>query len=84
MNGAIKLLSWIFKILEIWKKNNNKFCFKKNRRKISHFQKTGLYVRETYQVYMCTEFEVNILKNDQLIAFLKVENDHFHVVSWHF
>ena len=33
------------------------------------FKKNGKHVREPYQVYMCTQFQVSILKNDQLMAF---------------
>ena len=38
--------------------------FKKHR-----ILKTGIYVKETFQLYMCTNFQVDILKNGQLMAF---------------
>ena len=66
MNVSIRLPSRIFKILKILKtlKIINKKLFKK-----TNFQKTGMYVKELCKVYMCTKFQVDVLKNDQVLVF---------------
>ena len=64
MNGAIKLLSRIFKILKILEIKYPKFATKN-----FEFSKNGIYLKEPYQVCMCTKLQVNVLKNDQLMAF---------------
>ena len=43
------------------------FC-QKFQRQFFNFQKTGISVKEPCQVFMCTKFQVDILKNDQLMA----------------
>ena len=41
-------------------------------------------MKEPCPVYTCTEFEVDILKNDQLKTFLMLKMTIFHAVSWDF
>ena len=73
MNGAIKLLSRILKIsktLKILEKKEIKFLFSKIViGTFLIFKKNGINVKEPYQVYMCTQFQVDILKNNQLWHF---------------
>ena len=80
MNGAIKLLSQIFKIWEISKNINRNHNFQKT--KFSEFKKR-IYVKEPCYVYMCTKFQVGVLKITNLPHF-KGWNGLFHVVSWDF
>ena len=73
MNISMKLLSGILEILKIQKflKNNQqqKLLFSKNCWIFFEFSKNGKYVKEPYQVYMCTKFHVDILENDRGLVF---------------
>ena len=44
--------------------------------------KNGMHMKELYQVYICTKFQVDILKNDQLMAFERSKMPIFRAVSW--
>ena len=83
MNDATKLLSRIFKILKILKifESSKKCYFQNFQIQISSFQKTGIYVKEPYQVYLCKKNQVDILKNDQLMAFWRSIMTIFHAAS---
>ena len=68
---ASKLLSRIYmilKILKIIKNNQQKVLFSK-KWIILNFQKNGIYMNEPCQVYTCTQFQVDILKNVRVLAF---------------
>ena len=69
MNGAIKQVSRVFKILKFWKISLKNIIFKNFQGKNSKFPKNGIHVKEPNQLYMCTKFQVNMLQNDQLMAF---------------
>ena len=58
MNGAIKLPSRSFKILNILKILQNKKCYlKKTSKKNFEFKKkNGMYAKEPYQVHIRTKF----------------------------
>ena len=79
MHVAIKLLSWIFKIFKLRKiqKNNQQKILFKMWGHFSNFQKTGIYVKEPFQVNKCSKFQVDILKMHASFGVLKVENGHF-------
>ena len=66
MNVSIKLLSRILKTLKII---NKKYYFQKKLGFFSNFQRTGVHVKEHCQVYMCTKFHVDILKNGRVLVF---------------
>ena len=50
------------------KNNQQKILISKNKIFLE-FGKTDISVKETCQVYMCTKFHVDILKNDRVLAF---------------
>ena len=69
MSGAINMLSRTFKFRKFWKIFNANKIFKHFQRQFLNFQQNVIYVKEPHQVYMCTKFQVNILKNDYFMAF---------------
>ena len=41
-----------------------KILFSNNFGKFFNFQNAGIFVKGSFQVYMCTKFQVDMLKND--------------------
>ena len=52
--------------------------------KISNFQKIRTCVKEPCQVYTCTKFQVDILKNVRVLAFRRSKTAIFHPISGDF
>ena len=50
-------------------------------RKIFEFSKKEIYVKEPYQVYRCTKFQVDILENGRVLAFWRLKTAIFHPIS---
>ena len=73
MNDSIKLQSWNAKtleILKILKNNRQKMIFSKMGQFFDFSKKkNGMNVTELCKVYMFTNFQVDILKNDRVLVF---------------
>ena len=72
MNASIKLQSRIFKfskMLKILKNYLKKYYVKKIVKILEFSKKNGIYVKDPCQVYTCTKFQVDILKNARVLAF---------------
>ena len=69
MNVSIKLLSENFTKIENFDKQSTKNMICKKMGKCFEFSKNGIYVEKPCQVYMCTPFQVDIVKNDRVLVF---------------
>ena len=67
MNLSIILLSQILKILKKWE-SIDKTIFRKIKENF-RIQEIGNVCERHYQMYMCTKFQVDILKNDLALDF---------------
>ena len=59
----------------------NQKDFPKIMRKIFEFSKKGRNLKEPYQVYKCTTFHVDILKNGRVLVFWRSKKAIFHALS---
>ena len=63
------------------KNNHQKLLLSKNCLKVfGIYKKNGIHVKEPCQVYMCTKFHVDVMKNDRVLVFLEFEEAIFHPV----
>ena len=81
MNISIKLLSRNWKIL---KNNQQKTLSSNNFGEYFRTFKKRMYVKEPCQVYTCTKFQVDNLKNARVLAFLRSKTAIFHAISGDF
>ena len=53
-------------------------------RKFLRIIKKVQYVKEPFQVYMCTKYQVDILKNDRVLVFPRSKKVIFHAIPCNF